>query len=59
MACASQEAIVWSAKISMISYGAMELIQNTKLEEAWIVHAKSDVIWKAAQGYVENPFWQR
>ena len=58
MACVCQEAFVWSAKISMILYGAIELIQNTKLEEAWIVHAKSDVIWKAAQGYVEN-FYQQ
>lgn len=49
---------MWSAKISMILYGAMELIQNTKLEEAWIVHAKSDVIWKAAQGCAGNLQWQ-
>ncbi|KAJ3554194.1 hypothetical protein NM688_g3233 [Phlebia brevispora] len=44
----ADESFVWSVKISMIVFGAMELIQNTNMGEAWIAHARSDVIWKAA-----------
>ncbi|PSR87339.1 hypothetical protein PHLCEN_2v5156 [Hermanssonia centrifuga] len=46
---AQDASIVLSIQSAMLIYSAMELTKNTKLGAEWLAHARSEVIWKAAQ----------
>ena len=47
----SQDSIVLCVQVAMLIYGMTELLLDEEVSEEWRAHARSESVWKAAEGF--------